>query len=475
MIQKYILGLLVASSLLGGCSKFIEVEPTHELDGSTYFKNLDDIEYQLTGAYSRLRNANWFGDDTNPFMSLPDMMSDNLYETSFSLRNFTTHIRWAITQDDSRVASVWTAGYNVILNANLVINKIDDLASENPQKANRLKAQALVLRAMTHFDLMRYYATEYQRNSTALGVPYNKSIDKEVKPARQTVSQNYDEIFADINEALNLFQNMDRAIQGSQRTLIDEWVTKALLARISLYAELYEDAVDYATEVIDEFPLATRAHYPSIWTDATNAEVIWSYVFVAGQGRIGGNIYWAPNDRLSFTVSKALEATYDEANDIRYSTFFIPEYRENVTGFQKFLAKESMLGNPDGVVNYKVFRTSEMYLIRAEALLKQLASDEAGALADLNTLRAARIAGFTPGTETGTDLEEAIALERRKELIGEGHRFFDLKRTTKTINRDNCTVSCTLLPDNKAWTWPIPTAEILANPNIGDQNPGYNQ
>lgn len=473
MIKKYILGLVVASSLIGGCSKFIEVEPTHELDGTQFFKNLDDVEYQLTGAYSRLRSTQWFGDDTNPFMSLPDMISDNLYETNFSLRGFTTHIRWSITQDDTRVAGVWGAGYNIILNANIVLSKVDEFASENQAKANRLKAQALVLRAMTHFDLMRYFADDYERNSTVLGVPYNKSTDKEVKPARETVKANYDNIYADLTEAISLFENVDKPINGSQRTLIDGWVAKALMARISLYNENYEDAVDYATEVIDEFPLATRAQYPGIWTDANSAEVIWSYVFVAGQGRIGGNIYWAPNDRLSFTVSKDLEATYDEVNDIRYSTFFIPDYRPNVTGFKKFLAKESMLGNPDGVVNYKAFRVAEMYLIRAEALMKQASPNEAGALADLNALRVARIDGFTAGTETGTDLEEAIELERRKELIAEGHRFFDLKRTSRIINRDNCTVSCTLDADSRAWTWPIPTAEILANPNIGDQNPGY--
>ena len=79
---------------------------------------------------------------------------------------------------------------------------------------------------------------------------------------------------------------------------------------------------------------------------------------------------------------------------------------------------------------------------------------------------------FVNGTETGQALLDAIELERRKELIGEGHRWFDLKRTTKTINRLNCTVFCTLLPTDRAWTWPIPLTELNANSNI-TQNPGY--
>jgi len=94
-------------------------------------------------------------------------------------------------------------------------------------------------------------------------------------------------------------------------------------------------------------------------------------------------------------------------------------------------------------------------------------------LADLNTLRAARIKGFVPGTETGNALKNAIALERRKELVCEGHRWFDLKRTAKTIERTECTDNCTLLPDDRAWAWPIPIGEINANPSILPQNPGY--
>ncbi|HJS54481.1 MAG TPA: RagB/SusD family nutrient uptake outer membrane protein, partial [Chitinophagaceae bacterium] len=111
--------------------------------------------------------------------------------------------------------------------------------------------------------------------------------------------------------------------------------------------------------------------------------------------------------------------------------------------------------------------------IRAEAYARKGGSNEATALADLNTLRAARISGFVPGIETGSALMNAIEMERRKELISEGHRWFDLKRTSKAINRSNCSVFCTLIASDRAWTWPLPIAEINANPGILPQNPGY--
>ncbi len=114
-----------------------------------------------------------------------------------------------------------------------------------------------------------------------------------------------------------------------------------------------------------------------------------------------------------------------------------------------------------------------MYLIRAEALANS--GQEASALNDLNTLRAARINSFVNGTESGPALINAIALERRKELFMEGHRWFDLKRTTKTIDRGTIaapTTQATLASTRREWAWPIPQGELDANSNM-KQNTGY--
>jgi hypothetical protein len=88
-------------------------------------------------------------------------------------------------------------------------------------------------------------------------------------------------------------------------------------------------------------------------------------------------------------------------------------------------------------------------------------------------LRTARIANYTPQLLSGAVLLQAIANERRKELVAEGHRFFDLKRTTRTINRTtNCASFCTLDPSAREWALPVPQSERLANP-AAEQNEGY--
>jgi hypothetical protein len=131
----------------------------------------------------------------------------------------------------------------------------------------------------------------------------------------------------------------------------------------------------------------------------------------------------------------------------------------------------------DNQLNWKALRTGEMYLIRAEARAMQGGAKAVLGLADLNTLRAARINNYVPLVVTGQNLLNAIEAERRRELVGEGHRWFDLKRTSRVIDREDVTLNFTaaqLAPDAREWTWPIPQVEIDANSNIrGQQTTGY--
>src|SRR6185503_19571299 len=290
----------------------------------------------------------------------------------------------------------------------------------------------------------------------------------EQKPSRGTVKETYDHIEADLQQARGLMNSgLDKTINATGKAYIDIQGVNAIMARVFLYSNQLDSAIKYSTLVINSIPLSTRTNFPNIWTDASTSEVVWSVSFNAGEGRIGDPVYFVPNNRSSYRPNPALITTYDQVNDVRYSSYF--QVRSNRLVLSKYLAKAAQVSRPDGITNFKAFRTGEMYLIRAEAYARKGGANEVLALADLNRLRAARIAG----AETGAALINAIALERRKELISEGHRWFDLKRTTKTISRANCTVFCTLSSSNRAWTWPIPIGEINANPEILPQNPGY--
>lgn len=472
MTLRNIFILVVTAALLGSCKKIIESEPTHQLDSSTRFQTIEDYDFALTGIYTLFRQGNYFGSSSNAYVCLPDMLSDNVNETNESLGNYQTLSTWRYAEDETNITATWQAAYRIISQANLVLTGIDEFAGSDAGTVNRIKAQALAIRAMVHFDLLRYWVEDYDRNSTKPGIPYITVFDYEQKPSRGTVKETYDHIEADLQMARGLVNSgLDKTINTSAKAYIDLNGINAISARVYLYANQLDSAIKYSTAVINSIPLSTRSNFPNVWTDASTSEVIWSVIFNAGEGRIGDNVYFVPSNRSSYRPNPALVTMYDQANDVRYVSYF--QVRSGRLVLSKYLAKSAQVSRPDGIVNFKAFRTGEMYLIRAEANARKGGANEALGLADLNILRAARIAGFVPGTETGATLLSAIDLERRKELICEGHRWFDLKRTTKTIIRSGCVVFCTLNSSDRAWTWPIPIAEINANPSILPQNPGY--
>lgn len=471
LLRKIIITIVLAASV-SSCNKILKVDPQFNVDGNNAFKTIEDCDFALAGAYRLFQSTSYYGStdgSSNAFVALPDILSDNLRETSESLGNERIFSRWSYAADETQIEGTWLIGYRIISEANLVLGNVDKFAATNQGAVNRIKGQALTIRALVHFDLLRYFVNDYARNSTAPGIPYITEFNYEVKPSRGTVAQTYTAIETDLLAAKTLLQSTDHAVNSSStRAYLDKYAVDAILARMYLYSGQYTNAIQRATTVINTFPLASQSAFPDIWTDASNAEVIWALVFDAGQGGPGYSAYFPQPDASQYAPDPDLLNLYG-AGDVRTDAYFAVVSGRVV--LSKYLAKASALTHPDGVVNFKAFRTGEMYLIRAEAYAKS--TNDALGSADLNTLRSTRIAGYTPVSLTGTALLNAIATERRKELVAEGHRFFDLKRTTRTVARVSCSSFCTLNSTNRAWTWPIPQPEIDANPAILPQNPGY--
>src|SRR5688500_597631 len=232
MQLKKIIALLFLVSALASCKKVLELDPSHVLDGSTRFTSIEDHEAALVGAYRLFRQASYYGAGSNAYVNLPDMMSDNMNETGESLSNYTTLSTWRYAEDDANIDATWQAAYRIISQANLVLRNIDDFAAENAQAVNRIKSQALAIRAMVHFDVLRYWVEEYDRNSTKPGIPYITVFDYEQKPARGTVKETYDHIEADLKMARDLMTDLDQNINASGRAYIDDPAVAAILARV---------------------------------------------------------------------------------------------------------------------------------------------------------------------------------------------------------------------------------------------------
>jgi len=457
------------------CDDFVDIEPTHQEAISNGLVDLDDYEAATIGIHSALRANAYYG---RTFGVLLDMMGEDIFETPESLGNRRNQTDWLYNSDDGEIAGFWLRAYQVILRANTVLVGIDDLEGEIGRK-NRLKAQALGLRALAHFDLLRAFGEDYDRNSTARGIPIKLNLDIE-NPSRSSVSAVYDQIYADISEALTLFAVADAPV--TERTFFSALATHALMARVALYAGDDAQAITSATIVIDDAStgLISGSDFEQSWiSDRTNTgtaaaqEVIWEVAYTFGQdSRVGSSLYFVPNNRVAFRPSSLWLNLFGTVttDDVRYTGYIREDARRgNVLIPSKYEAN-------DGFNNFKVFRLGEMYLIRAEA--RANSGDDTNAMADLNTLRTSRITGYTDENLTGTALLNSILAERRKELFLEGHRWFDIRRTNGTIARGPDfaapAVTQALAAGDFRFVWPIPLGELDANPNLkDDQNTGY--
>jgi hypothetical protein len=475
--------ITAATVLLVACTKKIDLKPAFQLDGSSPLTTIAEADNVLTGAYDGFRNGDYYSGAGSGALSLvPDIMGDDLIESLESLGNFRVLAEWRYASNEPNIGSTWLNAYNIISSVNIILRDIDAIAAKDPKAAARIKGQALAIRAHVHFDLLRLFGESLDRNSTARGVPYVTTFDVTAKPSRSNVKESYDKILADLDLAYTtLSGELDKPISSSSnRTRIDAVAVKAMQARVNLYGGQWQAAADAATIVIAQRPLSNISTFPLIWTDETNAEVVWAVSFNSLQDGVPyDNVFFARGNRSTYRPAQGLTSLYNQANDVRYNSY-VAQVGE-LNGISKptrliVIKHLGKAGATDGVVNWKVYRTAEMYLIRAEANFKL--TKETDARNDLNTLRANRIAGFVPGGETGQVLLNAILTERRKELAFEGHRFFDLKRLNKTpidrcaSNTNTLSTVCSLPSNSRAWAWPIPFNETNVNTNI-EPNDGY--
>ncbi len=483
---KYIIYLLMLVTSFTACTK-TDVAPEYTLDGDKPAIDLQLVEGELNGAYAAFRSADYYGSaGSSAFSSLPDIMGGDFIETLESFGNQKVMSNWNFNSDEALVENTWAAAYRIISRANRVLRDIDLFAAENQKKVNKIKGQALAIRAHVHFDIMRYWAPDFKRNSTALCAPYMAAFESiPTKPIRITVKEYYDKIFADLNAAKTLLAsaNIDAAINTTaNRSKIDQTGVYAMLARTNLYAEMWNDAMVNADLALAARPIETLANFGKIWKDQPTTEVIWSFNFATqAEGAPYENVYFVRGNRLAYqpTYEMVDDLSLYALNDGRFDNYMV--YNLERPRLLKYIGKDAAV---DGVVDWKVYRGSEMALISAEAKAR-IGGMDASALTTLNGLRSKRyFSSSYPNPTTNAALLTEILRQRRLELFAEGHRFFDLKRLGKlTITKSDCdgsiagnvyppSIICSLPSTSRSWTWPIPFNDIVVNPNLS-QNSGY--
>ncbi|HEY4326511.1 MAG TPA: RagB/SusD family nutrient uptake outer membrane protein [Mucilaginibacter sp.] len=487
MKKIYIIALTLLT--VAGCKKDLIQNPSNAVNSNNAFNTPADFTNAVLGCYSGLLSKNippvngtvppatyYGGQDGGAMTATPDVLSDNVILNQQGRKSEQDFFNFKYTGNETW--DMWSNAYVAISRANNIIANIGHLSSGSFK--DNIEGEALAVRALAHFDLLRLYAKSYtSASATDPGVPYVTSTDPTQLPARTADKTAYDLVVADFVKAQSLIA-LDNGVGRMNKAAVE-----GLMSRVYLYRGEWQNCVNAATNAIADAPaanaLAPAADFGLIWTDDTEEDVLFKVKMLDGDGiPIGvGYEQSTPNGvKAEYSVAFSFFNLYT-STDVR-GPAYIGQSTFNTINYNYVKKYAGRTTGDANVVDSKVIRMGEVYLNRAEAYYNL--PDQVNALADLNTLRANRYTTFVPGVETGTNLYNAILLQRRLELAFEGSRFFDIKRLNLPIQRDNfgdnadgtgVPASVQSVPANSPlFQLPIPIYEINVNKNIV-QNPGY--
>lgn len=416
------------------CEDFLAKEPYDIITDDVVIRTAEDAENVLLGVYSALQSSNAYG---NQIVGTPGILSDELVHTG-SFPTVAEMENNAVLSNNVTIQNLWGAYYAGIYRANVVIERIETIEVEAAEK-NRIIGEAKFLRALMHFDLVKLFG----------GIPYAATTNlSELRTIdRSSAETVYGELISDLEESVTLLAGVD---QGNNKRAND-WVAKALLARVYLYSGDKPKAGNLANDIIENGPYVLETNYASVFIG--NSKEVLFEIFFNAQDQNQMAFYFRTTGRYEYGPSPQIQAAF-EAGDARAAMIA-------AVGDGRFqVAKYTDRAN--GTDQTVVLRLADMYLIRAEANIGSTQADD-----DVNAIR--NRAGL--GDISGVDIDD-ILQERFVELCFEGHRWNDLIRTGKAtavmsaINPNTWQATDALMP--------IPQREIQQNSTLtGKQNPGY--
>ena len=451
--------LPVAFLLLTACEDFVDVDPPiTALTGETVFVEDVNALAALSGLYSRISSEGNFVNTLDRMVVYVGTYSDEFINYSFDLGRIQFGAN-DLSADNSLVGAYWRDLYSFIYSANSIIEGISASQTLTDSLASQWEGEAKFIRAWSYFYLVNLYGE----------VPRPLSTDIEVNAllSRSPVTEVYDQIIQDLLDAKSL---MSDDYPTPQRVRANSTVASALLSRVYLYTENWEEAEVEASSVIGDGRFTLESSLDDVFLNTSN-EAIWQLEALRpffGSQEANTFILRRPPSSRGVSIRPEYLTSFEDG-DNRVSSWIATISSSTETFFYPF--KHKVRSDASGGIpneNVTPVRLAEIYLIRAESRAQQ--NKISGAQEDINAVRTRALLPATTASDQAS-LLSAIELERKHELFAElGHRWFDLKRTGRATEA--------LQPIKPQWQetdllWPIPLDEFLNNPNLGEQNPGY--
>lgn len=438
--------LLTGSLLLSSCDSYLDIQPVGQVIPTT----LAEYRALLTTAYdSKGLNDKGVAEVRTDIASV--LQSD---EITTPRNSFGEIEKW---NDGNPGASTrefgWATYYTNIYYANAIIDKSNEITEGSQEDINQLVGEAYLMRAYMHFILVNLYGQPYTKAGAleTKAIPLKLDLDLEGVPTKNTVEEIYTSILSDIVSARKLMNKKEWETQYSYRFSIQS--VEALESRVYLYMGEWEKSYEASERLLAEKSSledlnAANAKLPN---EYTSVERITAYEIILNSDYV-----------VSFVVTPSFYQKYEEGKDLRRAKYFTSKNGYNIAskiGESKFKC---------------TFRTGELYLNAAEAA------------AHINKLTEARTRllelmknRYSPekyeqkkvmiNAMNREQLITEILNERALELAFEGHRWFDLRRTTRSeIKKVINGTTYTLIQDDARYTLRIPQSAIEANPGLLD-------
>ncbi len=542
---KYLF-LIVFALMITSCEDdFLETKPTDAISAADALATPANMALILNGMhrtmYSQsqtvLPGANTARANEHYWVPLGDNLGGGLiHSANANNLGWRDEARWiSHTQETSLTTEIlWYHRYNIIANANAIINKFDEGTLTVTASLREIVGQAYAYRAYAYLSLVQHYAKGYLigNPSSDPGVPLLSSSDAPfTSAARSTVQEVYDQIASDLDAAINNFGDATPRPTGSafHKANLNIDVAYGLRARMALATGDWATAASAAARARKDFPIMGEDDWKAGFNTTLLPEVIWgsnvigtettffrSYFYLASNTFNGSQIRnnpkiadrrlidripdtdyrkdmflidapnsstsaangtggWANNTNPLYTTEEEFDA---EIARIKAQWGLASGHRTHPYMHMKLRQKVPGGIEPDDII---YMRASEMYLIEAEA--KAMMSDISGAQEALRPLGEERDSGYDVTVyDTGEKLMEHIKFQRGLELWGEGFLFQDKIRWDEGIDHaanGGSGATQTIYQDgffqerpsiNTDWVFKIPQAEIDANPNLGPED-----
>lgn len=479
--------IFIALFIMASCSDdFVDVKSNAE-NSEDFFNSEEDYQQALIAAYDLLQT-------TYLSVMLGEIASDNTLaggENANDVPGIQEVDDMTHTPINQQLRDIWQWMYAGVNRANYIMEFQDKTDFEGKE---RVLAQTRFLRAYYYFELVKWFGDVPFAVDRRLLFGDQFSIGRTPKA----------EIFAQMEQDL-MFAADNLPYVQSQTGRITKGAAQAMLGKVYLYQDKFAEAAAVLEDLIDNGPYDLLSDYSTMFENdnENNIESVFEVQYSDEEGAgfdcfqcSEGNIavgfngirnYNGPLFESGFSFNVPTQEVVDEfeEGDMRLETAIldIEAWAADTgatfsTGFEhtgyfnrKYISRQGDLNTGDANLtnpnNYRAIRFADVLLMAAEALNRGGISDDRAQMY-LNRVRE-RAFGNSDNNVffTGPNLTNAIYHERRVELVGEGHHFFDLVRTGRAAAEIDG------FQTGKHELFPIPLIEIQLAGNQWEQNPGY--